>query len=208
MGATYIIVDNKLLIVSGLPLKSDTLKKDRGFGYIVHNKPVINEALRMFHLDWAQKPARPKGGPVIWGPDNTRSQLLFHLKQANSTVHLLTPALLDEGLTLTLCHLAKNGIKIKLLTPPFSGKRTSKQKTNATLLRNAGVDLHYTQKSEISGTYVFIDASHLIVLSSPLKPKSLDTSREFGVVSKSPVSIAEFLKVFNTDWQKAKPRVS
>lgn len=208
LGATYIIIDDKMLIVSGLPLKSETLKKDRGFGYIIHNKPIINEALRMFQLDWAQKPAQPKGGPVIWGPDNTRAQLLSHLKQANSTIHLLTPALLDEGLTLALCHLAKNGIKIKVLTPAFSGKRTSKQKTNATLLRSAGADLHYAKNASSSGTYICIDGSHLIVLSSPLGPKSLDMSREFGVISKSPISIAEFLKVFNTDWNQANPRVS
>ncbi len=222
MNACYLLIDDNLLLFSGIPFSKEKLTPNpqgtfpqgcRGFGYIIHDKAVIGEVLRIFKMDWASKRVIPKGGPVIWGPDNVRSQWSFKLKQAQSSVMIMTPHLTDDGFVATLAQLSKENVKIKILTMAFKPqrKKTSHEK-NCALLRKNGVDLHYfpiNQKNAhfVEGTYILIDESQLLLNSAHINPNAMDQYRQFGIVTMNNLSVQEFLKAFNHDWQQALRRI-
>ena len=215
MGAHYIIVDDRLLLFSGLPFTKKYLSPHgcRGYGYIVHDKAVISETERIFKMDWAGHRVIPKGGPVIWGPDNLRSQWYSKLKQAAANVTIVTAQIEDEGLVATLCQLAQSGVKVNVLTMAFKPQRpkTLHQK-NCIVLRKNGVDLHYLpikkkNAQNIVGTYIMIDQSQLMLNSARFHYLDIDTQRQFGLITMNSLSIEEFMKVFQHDWQEAKSRV-
>ena len=222
MNARYLVVDDNLLLFSGVPFTKEKLTPSaqgifpqgcRGFGYIIHDKAVIGEVLRIFKMDWASKRVLPKGGPVIWGPDNVRSQWLFKLKQAQASVMVMTPHITDEGLVATLAQLSKENVKIKVLTMAFKpqSKKTAHEK-NCALLRKNGVDLHYFPIGKktshiVEGTYILIDESQLLLNTAHMNLNAIEQHRQFGIVTMNALSVQEFLKVFNYDWQRAQRRV-
>lgn len=215
MNARYLVVDERLLLFSGLPFSKDKLSPAsqsrfpqgcRGFGYIIHDRRVINETLRIFKMDWAGHRVTPKGGPVIWGPDNVRSQWLAKLKQAQSSVLIMTPHLGDEGIVATLTQLLKAQVKVKVLTMAFRPrqKKTIHEK-HCALLRKSGADLHYFPDNgknthQVEGTYMLIDEGQLLMNSTHINPSAIDQYRQFGIITMNGTSIQEFLKVFTHDW--------
>jgi phosphatidylserine/phosphatidylglycerophosphate/cardiolipin synthase-like enzyme len=188
----------------------------RSFGYVVHAPAVVQEMARVFQADWKKERIVPRGGSIVWGPGNQRSQILGKIRLAQKSIHLYACDLTDRGIRLALEQALRHKIKVNILTVPYTFSDTRDQNKYAlTLLKRKGATIKYfpndikrnakkkRNRYGLEGTSILIDKDTLLIHSCELGINSLDSQREFGIFTRNSTSISEFMKIFDHDWKKS-----
>ena len=184
-----IVVDRKQLYVLAFNLTRLDIDHSRSFGVVVTNRPLVQEAVKLFESDTKRQPYTPGNARFLVSPLNARKQLSEFIEGAKKELLIYDMKIADRALTRLLEERAKAGIAVRII-----GKVT--RKTNGLALRRLnGMRLHTRT--------IIRDGSQMFIGSQSLRELELDARREIGIILPDKKIIAAVTKVFEADWESA-----
>ena len=182
------IVDREQLHVYGFNYtKADV--KSRSFGIITQNKPLVQEALRLFEADSARQEFEPNFDGIVVSPENAREQLATFIKRARKSLAIYDPKASDTQMLRLLALRAKAGVDIRVI-----GKVGKRAATGMRVQKMPGLRLHVRA--------IIRDGDTVFVGSQSLRALELDARREVGIIVKDPGIVKRMQAVFESDWAK------
>jgi cardiolipin synthase A/B len=181
------VVDRKQLYVLAFNLTRLDIDHSRSFGVVVTNRPLVQEAIRLFESDTKRQEYTPGNARFLVSPLNARKQLSELIEGAKKELLIYDMKIADRALTRLLEERAKAGIAVRII-----GKVT--RKTNGLALRRLnGMRLHTRT--------IIRDGSQMFIGSQSLRELELDARREIGIILPDKKIIASVTKVFEADWE-------
>ena len=183
------VVDRKQLYVLAFNLTRLDIDHSRSFGVVVTNRPLVQEAVKLFESDTKRQPYTPGNARFLVSPLNARKELSAFIQSAKKELLIYDMKIADRALTRLLEERAKAGIAVRII-----GKVT--RKTNGLALRRLnGMRLHTRT--------IIRDGSQMFIGSQSLRELELDARREIGIILPDKKIIASVTKVFEADWESA-----
>ncbi|MHB8618405.1 MAG: phospholipase D-like domain-containing protein, partial [Chloroflexota bacterium] len=131
--------------------------------------------------------------------------VLNALKQARQSIHLVIYLLLDRPVLAGLAAAERRGVDVRVLMErhPYGGG--SGNYSAYTRLRRAGVNVRWTSR-RFKLTHekaLVVDNREALILTLNLTASAFSRNREYGVVDRSPVDVAEVEGLFEADWNRS-----
>lgn len=183
----FMIVDREELHVFGFNYTCDDMKS-RSFGVITRNRPIVQEALRLFEADNLRQEFEPSVDGLVVSPENAREQLATFIKRAKKSLAIYDPRLSDTQMLRLLSQRAKAGIDIRVIGKV--GKRAGALHVQ----KLPGLRLHVRA--------IIRDGDTVFVGSQSLRALELDARREVGLIVKDPEVVKRLQEIFHRDWSK------
>jgi phosphatidylserine/phosphatidylglycerophosphate/cardiolipin synthase-like enzyme len=183
------VVDRKQLYVLAFNLTRLDIDHSRSFGVVVTNRPLVQEAVKLFESDTKRQHYIPRNARFLVSPVNARKQLSEFIEGAKKELLIYDMKIADRALTRLLEERAKAGIAVRII-----GKVT--RKTNGLAIRRLnGMRLHTRT--------IIRDGSQMFIGSQSLRELELDARREIGVIVPDKKIIASVTRIFEADWESA-----
>ena len=183
-----LIVDRSELYVLGYNFTAMDLKS-RSFGLVVREKPVVQEALRLFEADALKQEFEPQLDTLVVSPENAREQLATFIKRAKKSLVIWDPQVVDPQMVRLLNQRQKSGLDIRVI-----GKVARKGGDLRVQKMPNGERLHVRAMVR--------DGDTGFVGSQSLRGLELDGRREVGVIVKDAKVAKAMLEVFEQDWAR------
>lgn len=182
------IVDRAALHVYGFNYTALDLKS-RSFGLVARDRPVVQEALRLFEADAAKQDFEPALDSLVVSPENAREVLATFIKRARKQLLIWDPKVSDPQMIRLLQQRAKAGVDVRVI-----GKLGKRAGDVLSVGKLAGKRLHVR---------AFLrDGDTAVVGSQSLRALELDGRREVGLVTKDAKVVKRLLDLFEADWAK------
>jgi cardiolipin synthase len=183
-----LIVDRSELYVLGYNFTAMDLKS-RSFGLVVREKPLVQEALRLFEADALKQEFEPQLDALVVSPENAREQLATFIKRAKKSLVIWDPQVVDPQMVRLLNQRRKAGLDIRVI-----GKVARKGGDLRVQKMPNGERLHVRAMVR--------DGDTGFVGSQSLRALELDGRREVGVIFKDVKVAKAMLEVFEQDWAR------
>jgi cardiolipin synthase len=183
-----LIVDRSELYVLGYNFTAMDLKS-RSFGLVVREKPLVQEALRLFEADALKQEFEPQLDALVVSPENAREQLATFIKRAKKSLVIWDPQVVDPQMVRLLNQRRKAGLDIRVI-----GKVARKGGDLRVQKMPNGERLHVRAMVR--------DGDTGFVGSQSLRALELDGRREVGVIVKDVKVAKAMLEVFEQDWAR------
>jgi cardiolipin synthase len=183
-----LIVDRSELYVLGYNFTTIDLKS-RSFGLVVRDKPVVQEALRLFEADALKQEFEPQLDTLVVSPENAREQLATFIKRAKKSLVIWDPQLVDPQMVRLLKQRQKAGLDIRVI-----GK-VARQGGDLRVQKMPNGDRLHVRAMVRDGDTGFVG-------SQSLRGLELDGRREVGVIVKDAKVAKAMLEVFEQDWAR------
>jgi len=183
-----LIVDQSEIYVLGYNFTRIDLKS-RSFGVVVREKPLVQEALRLFEADALKQDFEPELDTLVVSPENAREQLATFIKRAKKSLVIWDPQAVDPQMLRLLNQRHKAGVDIRVI-----GK-----------VARRGGDLRVQKMPNGNRLHVRAmvrDGETGFVGSQSLRALELDGRREVGVIFKDAKVAKAMLEVFEQDWAR------
>jgi cardiolipin synthase len=181
------VVDRKQLYVLAFNLTRLDIDHSRSFGVVVTNRPLVQEAVKLFENDTKRQPYTPGNARFLVSPLNARKHLSEFIEGAKKELLIYDMKIADRAMTRLLEERAKAGVAVRII-----GKVT--RKTSGLALRRLnGMRLHTRT--------IIRDGSQMFIGSQSLRELELDARREIGIILPDKKIIAGVTKVFESDWE-------
>jgi cardiolipin synthase len=183
------VVDRKQLYLLAFNLTRLDIDHSRSFGIVAANRPLVQEAIKLFECDTKRQPYSPGSAQFLVSPLNARKQLTAFIEGAKKELLIYDMKIADRALTRLLEERAKAGIEVRVI-----GKVT--RKTNGLSIRKLnGMRLHTRT--------IVRDRRQMFIGSQSLRELELDARREIGIIVPDPKTVGSVIKVFEADWNAA-----
>ena len=180
------IVDRRTLFLLSFNFVHMDIEHSRGFGLIVTNSKIVQEATRLFDADLNRQDYTGGLKALIVSPVNARTELTAFIKKARKQLWIYDPKIADKHILKLLEERVKDGIDIKIIGS--LGIRSSKlQVTPLTSMR-----LHTRT--------IIRDGRQAFVGSQSLRQPELDSRREIGMIVGDAKVVKTLLATFESDW--------
>jgi phosphatidylserine/phosphatidylglycerophosphate/cardiolipin synthase-like enzyme len=183
----FMVVDREELHVFGFNYTRDDMKS-RSFGVITRNRPVVQEALRLFEADSLRQEFEPSVDGLIVSPENAREQLATFIKRAKKSLAIYDPKLTDTQMLRLLNLRARAGVDVRVIGKV--GKRAGAIQVQ----KLPGLRLHVRA--------IIRDGDTVFVGSQSLRALELDARREVGLIVKDAEVVKRLQDIFHADWSK------
>jgi phosphatidylserine/phosphatidylglycerophosphate/cardiolipin synthase-like enzyme len=183
-----LIIDRSELYVLGYNFTGIDLKS-RSLGVVVREKPLVQEALRLFEADALKQDFEPELDTLVVSPENAREQLATFIKRAKKSLVIWDPQVVDPQMLRLLNQRQKAGVDIRII-----GKAASRGKDLRVQKMPNGARLHVRAMVR--------DGETGFVGSQSLRALELDGRREVGVIFKDAKVAKAVLEVFEQDWAR------
>ena len=183
----YMVVDREELHVFGFNYTREDMRS-RSFGVITRNRPIVQEALRLFEADNLRQEFEPTAGGLVVSPENAREELATFIKRAKKSLAIYDPKLSDTQMLRLLNLRAKAGVDIRIIGKV--GKRAGALQVQ----KLHGLRLHVRA--------VVRDGDTVFVGSQSLRALELDARREVGLIIKDAAVVKRLQDVFDSDWSR------
>jgi phosphatidylserine/phosphatidylglycerophosphate/cardiolipin synthase-like enzyme len=179
------ILDGRLLHVYGFNFTVSDIDKSRSFGVVTSNKRLVQEALKLFTVDFDRQPITPSFKRLIVSPENSRDRLSAFLRGARKQLLIYDPGLTDDGMLKIITDRRKAGVEVKII-----GKVEGKW--NMPCEKCPGNRLHVRA--------IIRDGRRAFVGSQSLRKLELDKRREVGLIVTDRKVVRQIQSVFEDDW--------
>jgi cardiolipin synthase len=181
-----LIVDNRVLHIYGFNFTALDIEKSRSFGISMTNRPLVEEALKLFEADAARQPYVPSCDLFIVSPENARDRLAEFIKGARRQLLIYDPKVSDPAMVRLLVERAQAGVDVKII-----GKLAA-PKAPLTAEEYPGKRLHVRA--------IVRDGRRAFVGSQSLRKLELENRREIGVLITQLSVVRQLQGVFERDW--------
>jgi cardiolipin synthase len=180
------IVDRRILFLLSFNFVHMDIEHSRGFGLIVTNSKIVQEATKLFDADLNRQAYTGGLKPLIVSPVNARSELSAFIKKAKKQLWIYDPKIADKAMLKLLEERAKAGVDLKIIGS--LGVRGS----NLWVTPLTSMRLH-TRTIIRDGRQAFIG-------SQSLRQPELDLRREIGIIVGDAKVLKALLATFESDW--------
>lgn len=138
-------------------------------------------------------------------PEAGASPILTELASARASIHMYMYLLSDARVMEALKAAARRGVDVRVILEkePFGGGAGNAQAAQE--LREAGVSVQWGNPvfRYTHAKAIVIDRARLIILTGNLTSSTFSKNRDFALLDRHPDDVAEVLRVFEADWQRA-----
>jgi phosphatidylserine/phosphatidylglycerophosphate/cardiolipin synthase-like enzyme len=180
------IVDRRVLFLLSFNFVHLDIEHSRGFGLVVTNSKIVQEATRLFDADLNRQAYTSGVKAFIVSPVNARTELSAFIKKARKQLWIYDPKIADKQILRLLEDRAKAGVDIKIIGS-LGVRSPNLQVTPLTSMR-----LH-TRTMIRDGRQAFVG-------SQSLRQPELDSRREIGMVVGDAAIVKTLLATFESDW--------
>lgn len=180
------IVDRRTLFLLSFNFVHIDIEHSRGFGLVVTNSKIVQEAIRLFETDLNRQVYSGGLKTFIVSPVNARSQLTAFIEKARKQLWIYDPKIADKQILRLLEDRAKAGVDIKIIgSLGVNGSHlwvtplTSMRLHTRTIIR---------------------DGRQAFVGSQSLRQPELDSRREIGIIVGDAAIVKTLLATFESDW--------
>jgi len=179
------IIDRRILFLLSFNFVHMDIEHSRGFGLVVTNAKIVQEATRLFDADLNRQEYSGGLKAFIVSPVNARNELSAFIKKAKKQLWIYDPKIADKQILKLLEERAKAGVDIKIIGS--LGVRSNLQVTPLTSMR-----LHTRT--------IIRDGRQAFVGSQSLRQPELDLRREIGMIVGDAKIVKTMLATFESDW--------
>jgi phosphatidylserine/phosphatidylglycerophosphate/cardiolipin synthase-like enzyme len=180
------IIDRRLLYVLSFNFTHLDTDHSRGFGIVIRNARLVQEAVKLFEADTTRNPYKPTLDTFIVSPANARKLLAAFIRKAKKELLIYDPKIADTEMLRALSERTKAGVEIKVIG------RVGK--------RSPGLEVRNLVKLRLHTRTIIRDRHQAFVGSQSLRQAELDSRREVGVIVRDPKVVNGLIKTFETDW--------
>jgi chorismate mutase len=109
------IVDRRTLFLLSFNFVHIDIEHSRGFGLIVTNSKIVQEATKLFDADLNRQPYTGGLKNFIVSPINARTEIAAFIKKAKKQLWIYDPKIADKQILKLLEERAKAGIDLKII---------------------------------------------------------------------------------------------
>lgn len=159
-------------------------------------------AVYSFQLE--QKPVVPNSVQLVLSP-GAGEAYVEEMNAAKREIDLMLYQFSYKPLRQALAEAVKRGVKVRLVLEP----RIDSNLDVAKELDAAGVEVRWASRdyANTHSKVAAVDGKRIFVGSTNWSQHAMVQNREVSVLIESEELVAEFMQVFEQDWQKAKPFV-
>jgi len=185
------IADNALFVLGFNYTRLD-IERSRSFGVHVQDGKLVKAAIDLFECDANRQTYNPSDARLVVSPENAREVLEKFISGAKKTLSIYEMNLSDRRMLKLLQERLKAGVKVRVI-----GKAPKLPE---------GIGLRKMAKLRLHSRAIVRDNSQAFVGSQSLRRNELDNRREVGVIITDSRIAARIQKVFDEDWENAKPK--
>jgi cardiolipin synthase len=195
------LIDGQNALVLTFNLTHSSFTKERNFGLLISNDPLVGKIQQVFNADWEHATQNVQDPDLVYSPDNSREQILALIRQAHTSIKIYAEGLSDYEIVGALAKAAESGIKVFLLSSTFHDKKPGKQYD---YLEQAGANIHFSKAYVIHAKVMIIDDKVAMLGSINFTKQSINSNRELSVIVHDPKIINQLNGYYLNDWHDAK----
>lgn len=185
----FMVIDGRALYLLAFNWTHLDIEHSRSFGLVTTNRPLVQDAERLFEADAKRNSYEPGKGNLVVSPVNARKLLAEFLRGASKELVIYDLKVSDPEILSILEERGRAGVQIKVIG------RLTRKITGAESCKPAPLRLH-TRTIVRDGKFAFIG-------SQSLRAGELDSRREVGVIFRDSKIAARLLRTFAQDWAAA-----
>lgn len=187
-----IMVVDKVLYVLGFNYTHLDIDRSRSFGVIWEDARLQKAALDLFECDASRQPYKPADDRLVVSPENARDTLEKFIQGARTSLCIYDMNVSDKRMLKLLSERLKAGVDVRII-----GKVPKLPE---------GIGLRKLAKLRLHARAIVRDSSCIFVGSQSLRRSELDSRREVGIIVKDSRLAKRIQKIFEEDWEGAKPK--
>jgi len=180
------IVDREELYLLAFNFTYRDIERSRSFALITRNRPLVQEAVRLFEGDVRRQPYTPGCDRLLVSPVNARKQLASFLRGARQELLIYDLKVRDRAMIRLLQERARAGVDVRILGTVPRG--------NSSLAARTLPHLRLHTRTIIR------DRRHAFLGSQSLRELELDGRREIGIIFQDAKVVGSLLRTFEEDW--------
>ena len=183
------IVDRKVLYLTGFNFTYLDTAHSRSFGIITKNKRAVQESVKLFEADARRQPYSAGLKTLIVSPENARKQLTTFIRGARKQLLIYDPKISDVPMIHLLQQRVRSGVEVRII-----GKVTHS---------HAGLEVRKLSGLRLHTRTIIRDRQQAFIGSQSLRGVELDGRREVGLIFRDAKAVGHLVKIFEKDWQTA-----
>jgi len=187
-----VMVADKTLFVLGFNYTRLDIERSRSFGVVAADGRLVKAAVDLIESDANRQPYTPTDDRLVVSPENAREVLEKFISGAKKTLSIYEMNLADKRMVKLLQERLKSGVEVRVI-----GKAPKLPE---------GIGLRKMAKFRLHSRAIVRDGSRAFVGSQSLRRNELDNRREVGVIITDSRIAGRIQKVFDEDWENAKPK--
>lgn len=187
-----VMVADKKTFVLGFNYTRLDIERSRSFGIVSEDARLVKSVTDLFESDATRQPYSPSDARLVVSPENARSVLGAFIQGAKRSLVIYEMNLSDKRMLKLLQERRKAGVDVRII-----GKVSRLPE---------GVGLRKLSKMRLHVRAIVRDGNRAFVGSQSLRRTELDKRREVGVLITDPRVARKIQKIFEEDWENAKPK--
>lgn len=187
-----VLITDKTLFVLGFNYTRLDTERSRSFGLVSRDVKLIKAATDLFASDTTRQPYVPSDDRFVVSPENSRDVLAAFIQGAKKSLCIYDVGLTDSRMLKLLADRMKAGVDVRVI-----GKVPKIPE---------GMGLRKLAKLRLHARAIVRDGTRAFVGSQSLKRAELDRRREVGAIVTDPRIARKLQKIFEEDWENAKPK--
>jgi phosphatidylserine/phosphatidylglycerophosphate/cardiolipin synthase-like enzyme len=183
-----LIIDGKELLLLAFNFTHLDIGLSRSFAISTTNKPLVEEAVRLFDCDSKRIPYTAENKEFIVSPANAREQLTAFIRGAKKQLLMYEMKISDNDFVKLLNEKISQGVDVRVI-----GSTSNKGRTLPT--RKLPTRLH--------ARAIIRDGRSVFLGSQSLRKLELEARREIGIVVHDQKIAKQMIAVFDKDWSGA-----
>jgi phosphatidylserine/phosphatidylglycerophosphate/cardiolipin synthase-like enzyme len=203
------VIDNATGFVESLNWEPRDLTETRDYAVTTTHKIEVDEMVKCFDADWAQKPFKPHpDSRLIWCPDNGRERIAEFIDGAKETLWLQNERYQDTVIIERLVQAARRGVRVHIMArPPHTLKegKLIEGVGGLRIMHDVGAKIHRLKHLKLHGKMLLADDARAIVGSINLTPGSFEERRELAIETDAHHVIKRLVETSQHDWHHSEP---
>lgn len=183
-----LIIDGKELLLMAFNFTHLDISLSRSFAISTSNKPLVEEAVRLFECDSKRKPYKAEDDDFVVSPVNAREQLTAFIRGAKKQLLMYEMKISDNDFVKLLNEKISQGVDVRVI-----GSTSNKGRTLPT--RKLPTRLH--------ARAIIRDGRSVFLGSQSLRKLELEARREIGIIVHDAKIAKQVITVFDKDWKRA-----
>ncbi|HTO47332.1 MAG TPA: phospholipase D-like domain-containing protein, partial [Burkholderiales bacterium] len=171
--------------------------------------PEVEEMLKCFDADWAQKSFDPDPkSRLIWCPSNGRERIAAFIDSAKETLWLQNERYQDTVIIERLVRAANRGVRVHIMArSPHTLKKDKLVEGvgGLRIMHDVGAKIHKLKGLKLHGKMLIADEARAIVGSINLSPGSFDARRELAIETDAHHVVKRLVHTSHHDWEHSHP---
>jgi phosphatidylserine/phosphatidylglycerophosphate/cardiolipin synthase-like enzyme len=187
-----VMIADKALFVLGFNYTRLDIERSRSFGVHAQDGKLVKAAVDLFESDANRQPYTPSDNRLVVSPENAREVLERFISGAKKSLSIYEMNLADKRMVKLLQERLKSGVEVRVI-----GKAPKLPE---------GIGLRKMAKLRLHSRAIIRDGNRAFIGSQSLRRNELDNRREVGVIITDSRIAGRIQKVFDEDWENAKPK--